>query len=57
MAEEIKLDWLIIKLVRCTGSTQKHKHMVGHIPQSQVCSIRTSSIPHRHRTTTGELQT
>jgi len=31
MAEETKLDWSIIKLVRCTGPTQKHKHMVGHI--------------------------
>ena len=57
MAEQIKLDWLIIKLVRCTSPTHKHKCTVGHIPQSQVCSICTSSISHWYRTTTDELQT
>jgi len=50
MAEQIKLYWWITKLVRCTSPTHKHKRTVGHIPQSQVCRICTSSISHWYRT-------
>jgi len=53
MTEQIELEWLIIQHVRCTGPTLKHKHTVGHIPES---SISASSIYYRYRTTTGELQ-
>jgi len=37
MAEQIKLDWLIIMLVRCTSPTHKHKtHGWSHTSEPSV---------------------
>jgi len=55
MTEQMKIDWLTIKLVSCIGPTQNHKHTLGHIPHSHVCIIFAPSIFNRYGTTTDEL--